>query len=33
MPGGGITADNAAQVADALGVEELHGTKIVKLGA
>lgn len=33
MPGGGITADNVAQVADALGVEELHGTKIVKLGA
>lgn len=33
LPGGGITHQNAAAVADALGVEELHGTKIVDLAA
>lgn len=32
LPGGGITHKNAAEVAEALGVDELHGTKIVKLG-
>lgn len=32
MPGGGITVKNAAEVAEALGVDELHGTKIVRLG-
>ena len=32
LPGGGITHQNAARVAEALGVDELHGTKIVKLG-
>ena len=31
LPGGGITAANRDAVADALGVDELHGTKIVKL--
>ncbi len=31
MPGGGITWENAKQVADLLGVHEVHGTKIVKL--
>ena len=31
MPGGGITTKNADRVAEALGVEELHGSKIVKL--
>lgn len=31
LPGGGITHENAAAVARALGVEELHGTNIVKL--
>ena len=31
LPGGGITAKNAEQVACALGVDELHGTKIVVL--
>lgn len=30
LPGGGITYENAATVAEALGVEELHGTKIVQ---
>lgn len=29
LPGGGITASNAADVAEALGVGELHGTRIV----
>lgn len=32
LPGGGVTHRNAAHVAEALGVDELHGTKIVKLG-
>lgn len=32
LPGSGITHQNAARVAEALGVDELHGTKIVKLG-
>ncbi len=31
LPGGGITAKNAEQVACALGVDELHVTKIVVL--
>lgn len=31
LPGGGITWENAKAVADALGVDEVHGTKIVKL--
>lgn len=33
LPGGGITYDNAGSVAAALGVEELHGTRIVRLTA
>lgn len=31
LPGGGITHENAEQVAEALGVSEVHGTKIVQL--
>lgn len=31
LPGGGITHENAEQVAEALGVNEVHGTKIVQL--
>ncbi|AEB06588.1 CutC family protein [Coriobacterium glomerans PW2] len=31
MPGGGITYKNVEDVASALGVRELHGTKIVRL--
>ena len=31
MPGGGITWENAEAVVDALGVSEVHGTKIVRL--
>lgn len=31
LPGGGITYENAQEVADALGVSEVHGTKIVEL--
>lgn len=31
LPGGGITSENAQVVADALGVHEVHGTKIVLL--
>ena len=31
LPGGGITYENAEAVAEALGVHEVHGTKIVKL--
>ena len=31
LPGGGITHENAEAVAEALGVHEVHGTKIVKL--
>ena len=31
LPGGGITWENAEDVASALGVHEVHGTKIVKL--
>ena len=31
LPGGGITYENAETVAEALGVHEVHGTKIVKL--
>ncbi|WP_417230149.1 copper homeostasis protein CutC [Thermophilibacter sp.] len=31
LPGGGITFENAESVAEALGVQEVHGTKIVKL--
>lgn len=32
LPGGGITWENAEDVAKALGVSEVHGTKIVRLG-
>ena len=32
LPGGGITFENAEEVAEALGVSEVHGTKIVRLG-
>lgn len=32
LPGGGITHENAESVAAALGVHELHGTKIVQVG-
>ncbi len=32
LPGGGITYENAEEVAAALGVNEVHGTKIVRLG-
>ena len=31
MPGGGITCDNAARVASAMGAGEVHGTGIVEL--
>lgn len=31
LPGAGITYENAARIADELGVHEVHGTKIVKL--
>ena len=31
LPGGGISYANAETVAEALGVDEVHGTKIVKL--
>ena len=31
LPGGGITWQNAEEVADALGVNEVHGTRIVRL--
>lgn len=31
LPGGGITWENAEDVASALGVREVHGTKIVRL--
>lgn len=31
LPGGGITADKAAEIAGELGVNEVHGTKIVTL--
>ncbi|MDB7100302.1 copper homeostasis protein CutC [Enterococcus mundtii] len=31
LPGGGITSENAQVVANALGVHEVHGTKIVPL--
>ena len=33
LPGGGITYANAREVADTLGVHEVHGTKIVDLAA
>lgn len=29
LPGGGITAENAEEVANTLGVNEVHGTKII----
>lgn len=32
LPGGGVTHENAQAVADALGVTEVHGTRIVHLG-
>lgn len=31
MPGGGVTWQNAQDVADRLGVTEVHGTKVVRL--
>lgn len=31
QPGGGVTWENAEEVADAVGVREVHGTRIVKL--
>ena len=31
LPGGGITWENAEDVAVALGVHEVHGTKIVRV--
>ena len=31
LPGGGVTWENAEEVADAVGVREVHGTRIVKL--
>lgn len=31
LPGGGLTWENAEEVADAVGVREVHGTRIVKL--
>ena len=31
LPGGGVTWENAEDVAEALGVGEVHGTKIVRL--
>lgn len=31
LPGGGVTWENAEEVADAAGVREVHGTRIVKL--
>lgn len=31
LPGGGITWENAEEIASALGVGEVHGTKIVRL--
>ena len=32
LPGAGITYANCEQIAGAVGVSEVHGTKIVKLG-
>lgn len=31
LPGGGVTWENAEEVANAVGVREVHGTRIVKL--
>ncbi|MHC5269750.1 copper homeostasis protein CutC [Enterococcus sp. LJL98] len=31
LPGGGVNFENAAEVAEVLGVSEVHGTKIVEL--
>lgn len=31
LPGGGITWENAREVAEALGVDEVHGTRIVRM--
>lgn len=31
LPGGGVTWENAEEVADAVGVREVHGTRIVRL--
>ncbi|WP_313630472.1 copper homeostasis protein CutC [Enterococcus devriesei] len=30
LPGGGINADNAERIAETLGINEVHGTKVVK---
>lgn len=32
LPGGGVTWRNACSVAEALGVSEVHGTRIVRMG-
>lgn len=32
MPGGGVTWQNAQEIADALGVSQVHGSRIVNLG-
>ena len=29
LPGGGINLENRAEIADTLGVDQLHGTKVV----
>lgn len=31
LPGGGVTWENAREVAEALGVDEVHGTRIVRM--
>ena len=31
LPGGGVTWENTEEIADAVGVREVHGTRIVKL--
>ena len=31
LPGGGVTWENAVEVAGAVGVSEVHGTRIVRL--
>lgn len=31
LPGGGVTWENAEAIADALGVTEVHGTKVVRI--
>ena len=31
LPGGGVTWETAREVAEALGVDEVHGTRIVRM--